>query len=79
VYEIIRLHWTKKVCPLTNSPSNKEYKAYRIDVKKRLNAPFRVIFLNIISLKKIVSFSSFLELIKLRLLILLSNRIRGTW
>jgi hypothetical protein len=49
VYEIIRLHWTKKVCPLTNSPSNKEYKAYRIDVKKRLNAPFRVIFLNIIS------------------------------
>ena len=27
---------------MTNSPSNKEYKDYRIDVKKRLNAPFRV-------------------------------------
>jgi hypothetical protein len=52
VYEIVRLHWTKKSCPLTDSPSNRDYKAYRVDVKKRLNAPFRVkqlLFRNLLS------------------------------
>jgi len=39
VYEIIRLHWTKKAGPLNDN--NTEYKNYRIDVKKRLNIPYQ--------------------------------------
>ena len=42
VYEIIRLHWTKKAGPLNDN--NVEYKNYRVDVKKRLNIPYQVIF-----------------------------------
>ena len=41
VYEIVRLHWTKKAGPLNDD--SVEYKAYRVDVKKRLNIPFQVI------------------------------------
>ena len=40
VYEIIRLHWTKKAGPLNDN--NVEYKNYRVDVKKRLNIPYQV-------------------------------------
>ena len=40
VYEIVRLHWTKKAGPLNDD--SVEYKAYRVDVKKRLNIPFQV-------------------------------------
>jgi len=39
VYEIIRLHWTKKAGPLNDN--NVEYKNYRVDVKKRLNIPYQ--------------------------------------
>lgn len=55
VYEIIRLHWTKKACPLTNSPSSTEYKAYRMDVKNRLNAPFRKEEKQLTKLQKVLS------------------------
>ena len=40
VYEIVRLHWAKKSGPLSDDSS--EFKAYRIDIKKRLNIPFQV-------------------------------------
>jgi len=39
VYEIVRLHWAKKSGPLSDDSS--EFKAYRIDIKKRLNIPFQ--------------------------------------
>jgi len=39
VYEIVRLHWTKKSGPLNDDST--EYKAYRVDIKKRLNIPFQ--------------------------------------
>ena len=42
VYEIVRLHWTKKSGPLNDDSA--EYKAYRVDIKKRLNIPFQVKF-----------------------------------
>ena len=40
VYEIIRLHWTKKAGPLNDDSA--EYKGYRVDIKKRLNIPYQV-------------------------------------
>lgn len=41
VYEIIRLYWVKKTSrPMKDE--NPEFKAYRIEVKKRLNIPFQV-------------------------------------
>ena len=40
IYEIVRLHWAKKSGPLSDDSS--EFKAYRIDIKKRLNIPFQV-------------------------------------
>jgi len=39
IYEIVRLHWAKKSGPLSDDSS--EFKAYRIDIKKRLNIPFQ--------------------------------------
>ena len=42
VYEIVRLHWTKKSGPLNDD--NTEYKEYRVDIKKRLNIPFQVYY-----------------------------------
>ena len=41
IYEVVRLHWAKKAGPLSDDSS--EFKAYRIDIKKRLNIPFQVI------------------------------------
>ena len=41
IYEVVRLHWAKKAGPLSDESS--EFKAYRIDIKKRLNIPFQVI------------------------------------
>lgn len=38
VYEIARLHFAKKAGPLTDDSTH--FRAYRIDVKKRLNIPF---------------------------------------
>lgn len=40
VYEIVRLHWTKKAGPLNDDSA--EYKGYRVDIKKRLNIPYQV-------------------------------------
>ena len=40
VYEIVRLHWTKKAGPLNDDST--EYKGYRVDIKKRLNIPYHV-------------------------------------
>lgn len=39
VYEIVRLHWTKKAGPLNDDSA--EYKGYRVDIKKRLNIPYQ--------------------------------------
>jgi len=39
IYEVVRLHWAKKAGPLSDDSS--EFKAYRIDIKKRLNIPFQ--------------------------------------
>ena len=56
VYEIVRLHWTKKSGPLKEDAP--EYKAYRVDVKKRLNIPFQVMLKNILvnNLKLLISY-----------------------
>lgn len=40
VYEILRLHFVKKAGGLNDK--NQAYKAFRVDVKKRLNVPFQV-------------------------------------
>ena len=40
VYEIARLHFTKKAGPLTDDSI--PFRAYRVDIKKRLNIPFQV-------------------------------------
>ena len=45
IYEIVRLHWTKKTTALSDSPNSKEYKNYRVAVKKILNIPFQVMLL----------------------------------
>ena len=42
VYEILRLHHVQKAGGLTDK--NQAYKDYRVNVKKRLNAPFQVMF-----------------------------------
>ena len=40
VYEILRLHYVRQAGGMTEK--NQGYKDFRVDVKKRLNMPFRV-------------------------------------